>query len=107
MMLKFNNEKELLSYLIKRMEEEKTFETCKECSSKGDNCCSHFNIENDKPEGCRFLTKDGCSNRNVRCSLTMCTKLQAKHPLLSAEFKKIKEALKYIQLIKFPMEVKW
>jgi len=105
-MMQFNSEKELLDYLVKRMKEEKTLETCKKCFEEdGRSCCTTFQPNGGKGP-CKFLSDKGCTNRNVQCSLAICSKLQFHHPELAEEFENIKKSVIYVSSIKYPMEVK-
>ena len=104
-MLKITSEKQLLDYLVKKLKDTGCLDFCKECAEKTGGCCKIISPYARPNHLCPYSKNGKCTKRSVTCSLYFCTKLSIHFPELEEEFKKIQKKLKYIQLIKFPMEV--
>ncbi len=86
-----HNEKELIKHCVSLMEKYNTFEMCKEC---GGDCCKKY-----KPKGCRFMSEDGCTHRNMFCIVHACNKWKLRFPELAEYFDYLKEHLRWSMAI--------
>ncbi len=85
--------KELIKHCLELMEKYNTFAMCKEC---GGLCCKTY-----KPKGCRFMSEDGCTHRNLFCILLVCEKWRLKFPELIEYFDEVRKELQWSMAIVF------
>jgi len=85
MILNFDSQDELISYVLDIFQKVGIAEICKECG-KTDKCCCRILFRGK----CKYFGENGCLKRNWNCTLYLCEDLKRRFP-------KVRDYLRYLK----------